>query len=243
MPLNYGTYGRGQRIYIERARDTERPHQVVGRGPRFQLIKKPKPLLGKGSWKSCKGHLRSLELELLCFLLGGRPESVARIGCLCATKGLGLFWTAGKRNSVSRISANWAIMVMVAQIKRVILREIRDCKEPANSPKSNESAVVGISIPETCHSSEKIYTSIQQCAVFSGTKMSLSPLVLAEVPVNYPFHFFTILQAESYTLTTALDEPSQELGYTKNLPKYTSRGTISRAMTSRANTVIDSRRL
>jgi hypothetical protein len=68
--------------------------------------------------------------------------------------------------------------------------------------------------------------------------MSLSPLVLAEVPVNYPFHFFTILPTKSYTSSTALDEPFQELGYTKNLPKYTSRGTISRAMT-----VIDSRRL
>lgn len=73
--------------------------------------------------------------------------------------------------------------------------------------------------------------------------MSLSPLVLAEVPVNYPLHFFTIVQAESYTSSTALDEPFQESGYTKNLPKYTSRGTISPAMTSRAMTVIGSRRL
>jgi hypothetical protein len=128
-------------------------------------------------------------------------------------------------------------MVTVAQSKRIILKELRSYQKPASSPGTNKSTRVGISSPETCPSSEKICTSVVWCTLSAGTKMSPLSLFPAEMPMNYPFHFFTILPAAAYSRSAAVDEPFQESGYTKNLSKYTSRGTIAQI-----TTVIASRR-
>ena len=128
-------------------------------------------------------------------------------------------------------------MVTVAQSKRISLKELGSQEEPASSPGTNKSTMVRISSPETCHSSEKICTSLVWCTPSAGTKMSLVSLILAETPMNYPFHFFTLLPAATYTLSAAVEEPFQESGYTNNPSKYTSRGTIAQI-----TTVIASRR-
>ena len=78
MPLDHGLHRLLEDIFFKWPDDSERPGQVVGRRPRFQLIKEPESLLGKRRARR-EGHREGAKASAIFLEAGQAANTVVKV--------------------------------------------------------------------------------------------------------------------------------------------------------------------